>query len=343
MGLEELELHFSQRLKRIVNGKELTADEESSTIPSEQVASCDAEIVVTIHVEPMLRALSLAGLAPEDVELVSYRTSATRRLTQFVSRMSLADHVRSSSGGSIVASATRNNSEPDELLLGESAGFTLGLALVLARSLDSPRPLRPFQKGTWLTEATLRLRSKHENQDGILPIALTNECIAELRGRGIQVGPATLSYIEFGGDVLSENFRERLYLYIHEDFNDALGRLQKGEVGIDEVLVRYEVAKLGVEVICVVAHKSFLEIAAQLGSLQPDRDTVLEHISKLPGLASFIAKPLSGLGGYEDRKDEEIAVDLILLAGSEPSRLRALLEDCNKVGALTARALGIKP
>lgn len=342
MGLEELELHFTQRLKRTINGIELTDDEESSTMPTDQVASCDAEIVATILVEPMLRALSLAGLTPEDVDLVSYRTSATRRLTQFVSRMSIADYVRSSTSGHIVVSATRIKTERDELLSGEGAGFTLGLALVLSRSLDPARTLRPFQKGTWLTEATLRLRSKHENQDGILPIPLTDECIAELRGRGIQVGPATLSYIEFGGDVLSENFRERLYLYIHKDLNDALDRLEKGQVDIDEGLVRYEVAKLGAEVICVVAHKAFLEIGAQLGSLQTDRNMVLEHISNLPGLASFISKPLSGSGGYEDRKDEEIAADVIWLAGTEPSRLRALLEDCNQVGTLTAQALGIK-
>ena len=50
MGLEELELHFTHRLKRTINGIELTDDEESSTMPTDQVASCDAEIVATIIV-----------------------------------------------------------------------------------------------------------------------------------------------------------------------------------------------------------------------------------------------------------------------------------------------------
>ena len=342
MGLEELEVQLNERLNRVINGTQLVEDADSSTMASEQVGSADAEIATTINVEAILRAISLAGLTPEDVELVSYRTSATRRLTEFSSRTSIADFARSSIDGNIVISASRINAQADALLSGESAGFTLGIALVLSKSLDPTRTLRPFQKGTWLAEATLRIRSKLENQDGILPISLTADCIAELRARGVQVGPATVSFIEFNADVLTEQFKERMYLYIHKDLNDALDQLEKGHVGIDEDLVRYEVSKLGVEVVFVVAHKAFLEIAAQQGSTQPDRDQMLERITNLPGLASFIAKPLSGTDGYEDQKDEEIAVDVILLAGTNPSQLRALLEDRNKVGALTARALGIK-
>lgn len=342
MGLDDLELHFAQRLRRTINDRDLAEDEEASTMLADQVASCNAEISTIIHIGPMLRALSTAGLTADDVNLLSYRTSATRRLTTFSENRSLAELASIAQNGEIVVSAGRRTSQADELLEGESSGFTLGLALVLARGQDPTRTLRPFQKGTWLVEATLKIRSRQENQDGILPIPLTEERIAELQSRGIHVGPATLLFVEIGGEVLNENFRERVNMYIHRDLNEAFDRVEKGDEGIDEDAVRYEAAKLGVEVVSIIAQKCFLEISSLAGTNQLERNDILEVVTKVPSLAAFLAKPLSRLDQFSDRKDEDNATDIVLLAGTDSGRLRALLEDCNGVGGLTASALGLK-
>lgn len=330
-GLDKLGDYLEGNVLRSVNG---AFDRPRATLTADAVRSCDAKISLELDTAGLELELKRAGLSSKDVEIVSYRNSATRRLTEYPARAS-ADH----EGKKIQISAERQAYSTDDLLYREGSGFTLGIALVLANSRP-PEPLRPFIRGTWLADAKLEVHSREENMDGITPYKLTPECLAELQEQGSKVGPGTMTFIQFTGKVLQSEIQQCIDLYVHEDLGTAMDSHELDPSSIDESKLRFQIARMSVDVITAIASKAYLELVEEDSVVNPDEAAVTEALKKNAGLASFLSKPVRKSGGQGARSDVEIATEILILAGTAPDQLRSYVEDCYGLGKHLSSTLG---
>jgi hypothetical protein len=330
-GLDRLGDYLESHVLRFVNG---AFDRPRATLTSDAVRGCDARISLQLETAGLEMELKRAGLLAKDVEIIAYRISATRRLTEYPARIKAGD-----GGKTIEIDAGRQKDSTGDLLYREGSGFTLGIAFVLANSRP-PEPLRPFLKGTWLADAKLEVHSREESMDGITPLKLTPERLAELQEQGSKVGPGTITFIQFTGKVLETEVQQCMDLYVHEDLGNAMDSYELNPGSIDESRLRFQVARMSVDVITAIACKVYLELLDEDGLIKPADAAVEEALKANAGLASFLAKPVRKSGGQGARTDVEISTELIKLAGTAPDELRSYVEDCYGLGKHLNSTLG---
>jgi hypothetical protein len=330
-GLDRLENLLDDHVTRYANG---TVDRPRVTLTTDSVRTCDARIEAVVDAARFELEAKRAGLDAKDIEVIAYRTSATRRLTEYLDRKVWSPGLKT-----LEIRTERRKDVAGDLLYREGSGFTLGIAFVLRQNIER-EPLRPFLKGTWLADAKLEVRSREEAMDGITPHKLTAERIAELQEQGIKVGPATLTYVQFTGSLISSDLLQCVDIYIHEQLGAAMDGHELNPSSLDETKLRFQVARMSVDVITAVAARAYLEVKRESGELEPNGSTVEEALSGNPGLASFLSKPVRRAGGQGGRSDLEIAVDLVKMAGIEPGQLRSFVEDCYGVGNSLLSTLG---
>ena len=330
-GLGKLEEMLEDHVSRFLNGP---FDGPRATLTSDAVRTCDAKISMDMDTASLELALKRAGLSAKDVEVIAYRTSATRRVTEYPARIGAESGRRT-----IQIGAERPKDATGDLLFRDASGFTLGIALVLARSLK-PEPLRPFLKGTWLADAKLEIHSREESMDGITPRKLTPERLSELQEQGSKVGPGTMTFVQFTGKVLATEIQQCMDLYVHEELGNAMDAHELDRGSQDESRLRFQVARMSVDVITAVAGKVYLELFEDEGRVHPGDAAIAEGLKGNAGLASFLAKPVRKSGGQGSRSDIEIAAELVKMAGTASDQLRSYVEDCYGLGHNLQSTLG---
>ena len=291
-----------------------------------EVGTASASLRLELDSGAFARALARAGLSTNDVEVVSYRLGGSRRLIELNRAKSKPQ------SQSLTIDVVRDGRLEGDHLYGEESSFSLGVSVILARQMQRER-LRPFLQGTWLAEVKLEVRAHEEAFAGPQLRKLDDEAIATLQAKGIRVGPATMTHVDFSQKLLASSLVSAVTVYINEGLIDAVKRHAETKSEAEEQKLRFHLSRMAVDATTAIAVK----VAQEISDLDPaDLDDEVRIKAALRGndglihfLSFYIMKSPWGRG----KDHEAAAAEVVSLAYHSPDNLRAMMEQCTGVGS----------
>jgi len=326
-------------LQGLLDGTEFLVNGKRSlgrvTMAPDEVRDATVDARLVLDQAAYRTALAVAGLSIDDVEVLAFRLGGSGRLLE-LNRVETG-----SSDRSVIVSASRDGAQVGDPLHGEESSFSLGASIVLAKDLEKKR-FRPFLKGTWLAEARLEIRAHDEAVAGPQLRQLNDEEVAALRAKGIRVGPATLTYIDFTQKLLAAPLVSAVTIYVNEGLGLALKRYEETMSDEVERRLRFHMSRVAVDATVAIATK----VAEEIAEIEPeDLDDVARirtTIQGSEGLVRFLSHYFmkSEWGRGLDR--ESAAAEVVHLAHRAPADLRPMLEQCIGLGEHLPDVLGGK-
>jgi hypothetical protein len=281
-------------------------------------------------------ALAVAGLSVDDVEVLAFRIGGSGRLLE-LNRVETGFSDRN-----VIVSATRDGAKVGDLLHGEESSFSLGATIVLAKDLERKR-FRPFLKGTWLAEARLEVRAHDEAISGPQLRQLNDEEVAALRAKGIRVGPATFTYVDFTQKLLTAPLVTAVTIYVNEALGRALKQYEETMSDDVERRLRFHMSRVAVDATVAIAIKVVEEIAEIEPEDLDDVARIRTTIQGSEGLVRFLSHHFMKSEWGRGLERESAAAEVVRLAHRAPEDLRPMLEQCIGLGEHLSDVLGSKP
>jgi hypothetical protein len=320
-GLDDLQGLLDKAIFEI-NGKSVKG---MQTLVPAEVGAANASLRLELDSSAFTRALAKAGLSSDDVEIVTHRLGGARRLIE------LNRSIPNPKSQPRTVEVIRNAGLEGDHLYGDENGFSLGVSVVLARKMQRER-LRPFLQGTWLAEVKLEVRAHEEADAGPQLKKLDDETIAALQAKGVRVGPATMTYVDFTQKLLTSPLVSAVVVYVNEGLGDAIKQQAETKSEAEEQKLRFHFARMAVDATSAIA----VQVGKEIFDLDPadvhDEARIKLVIQSNDGLVHFLSFHLlkSAWGQGKDR--ESAAAEVVYLAYHSPDNLRAMLEQCTGVG-----------
>jgi len=326
-------------LQVLLDGTEFSVNGKRSlgrvTMAPDEVRDAAADLRLVLERSAYRNALAVAGLALGDVEVLAFRLGGSGRLLE-LNRVETGSDDRS-----VIVSATRDSGQAGDLLHGEESSFSLGATIVLAKDLERKR-FRPFLKGTWLAEARLDVRAHDEAVAGPQLRQLNDEEVAALRAKGIRVGPATLTYVDFTQKLLAAPLVSAVTIYVNEGLALALKRHEETKSDEDERRLRFHMSRVAVDATVAIATK----VAEEIAEIEPEDLNDVARIRTLiqgsEGLVRFLSHYFMKSDWGRGLERESAAAEVVHLAHRAPADLRPMLEQCIGLGEHLPDVLGGK-
>lgn len=291
-GLSDAEKAFT-KVALMAGVDECAATPKSNTYDQEELARLSLVLHFGYSMDDLRSAAKVASVDPGDAALVVMARSRTLRMSRVLARFDL-------SADQLPAHLPIDRaSQP--LIFADRSGFDVRVALVVTNQLPA-RVLQPSMPGTFLAQRLYRLRPEPDFSS-FAPQKLTPG-IREERGLPptctsfIEVDMATLGLVDSLADAVVQYIDEEILAFTQADATDVWS-----------VQVQTQFA---VDLFCEICFAANRLLTAD------GQDVTRAQLAACPGLNEFLKSVSAGL--------EVDTVDLVALAGEQPSRVRSEFE-----------------